>query len=363
MKVCYTLSYKSPHYVRTQYLLQLMDKMPNVEVLRAINTHKGVARYFETIAKLISIRILEKPDVYILGFRGTEIYWLVRLITVGKPLIFDEFLNPYLWMIEEHAKLKPKWLFGPMVSVYEKFILRTADAILSDTKLHARYSYENFGGDPDKFTTIYVGTDENTWQKHNVKRDPKKFKVFFYGTVLPLHGFETIIEAAGMLGGRPIEITLVGGANKKAKMKKLLQEIKSRNLTNVVHLPWVEWGDLPRYVSEADLCLGGPFGGTPQGKRVITGKTFQFMSIAKPVLIGKIDEDVGFVDKKNCLIVDQASPKDLAEAIVWAYENRSKLEKIGERAGELYWSRFSQEAQTNILAEVIDHVRGSINTR
>lgn len=356
IKVAYVLSYKQPDYIRTRFLLQSIKKLPRVELFTAINSSSGVLRYLQTIMKLLRIRLLVRPDVYVLGFRGTEIYWLVRLITFGKPLIFDEFLNPYLWIVEEHQKIKPKWLIAPIISMYERFILRTADAILSDTNLHAKYSYENFGGDPKKFTTLYVGTDEEVWKPHKVDRDDKKFKVFFYGTVLPLHGFHVIVEAASMIKDKPIEITLVGGANKKAKMKKIIEDIKSRNLSNVIHLPWVNFHDLPRYVSEADLCLGGPFGGTPQAQKVITGKTFQFMSISKPVLIGRVDEEVGFVDKVNCLIVDQASPSELAKAILWAYENRDKLDDIGKRAGELYWKRFSQEAQTNTLEKVIERV-------
>jgi glycosyltransferase involved in cell wall biosynthesis len=357
MKVAYILSYKYPDYVRTRYLLKLLDAIPNTRVHKAINSKRGVVRYFQTMAKLLAIRFRHKPDVYILGFRGAETYWLVRLITAGKPLIYDEFLNPYLWTIEEHGKFGPKNPVSWPVWLYVGFTLRTADAVLSDTELHARYSYENFKIDPGKFTTLYVGTDEELFQVATEKKVSKKgesFNVFFYGNFLPLHGIEIIVEAAERLANFPIKFTIIGGANRKSDMKRFLNVIKSKGLTNVVHLAWVAMEELPKYIDQADLCLGGPFGNTPQAKLVITGKTYQFLAMGKATIVGQVNEHVGFKDKENCLIVRQGSAEALADAIRWAQAHTKELEAIGTRGKELYLAVFSQEAQVDKLNLVLE---------
>ena len=49
--------------------------------------------YFRT-TKLINIRIRHNPDYYILGFREHEIFWIVRLLTARKYLIFDSLISP-----------------------------------------------------------------------------------------------------------------------------------------------------------------------------------------------------------------------------------------------------------------------------
>ena len=115
------------------------------------------------------------------------------------------------------------------------------------------------------------------------------------------------------------------------------------NLQNVIHEEWIEYDQLPQMISACDVCLGGPFGNTGQANRVITGKTFQFLAMGKPTIIGKITNDYGFEDKLNCLLVDQGNENQLAAGILWCFENQDKLSTIGQNACALYKNNFSVE--------------------
>src|SRR3546814_19662192 len=70
------------------------------------------------------------------------------------------------------------------------------------------------------------------------------------------------------------------------------------------------------------------------------GKTFQFLAMAKPVIVGKINEPAGFKDKSNCILVNQGNGKEIAQAIQWCYENREILKDIGAEAKKLYDDKF-----------------------
>ncbi|MEZ4646187.1 MAG: hypothetical protein R3E31_26280 [Chloroflexota bacterium] len=89
IRVCYILSYYFPAYVRSQTIIDGLRKIPEVEVYTAVNTTTNFWRYAQTCINLLKIRIQHQPDQYILGFRGYELYWLIRLLTIGRPLIFD----------------------------------------------------------------------------------------------------------------------------------------------------------------------------------------------------------------------------------------------------------------------------------
>ncbi len=353
VKIAYILSYKYPNYIRTQFLLQTMATIPDAEVLKAINSHKNILRYPETLIRLLWLRLKHRPDVYMLGFRGTEIYWPVRLLTLGKPLIYDEFLSPYLWIVEEHKKFKPGSFGARLVKTYAKSLVKSSKLVLSDTDAQADYSSEKLGVRRDKYLTLYVGTDEKLFKPLKQVKT-KDFVVLFYGYFLPLHGMKYIVEAAKKLKNqRNIKFIIAGGATREKDLNEFLNSVRKFGLTNIEHHDWINYEDIPKYIAKADLCLGGPFGDTPQAQKVITGKTFQFLAMAKATLIGQVKESVSFIDGKNCLIVPQGSGEAIAEKIVWAYNNKDKLEAIGKQGQALYKEKFSQAAQRPKLEQAL----------
>ena len=343
ISVCYVLSYYSPRYVRTETLVKALQKIKIVKLYQARNSSKNFRRYFETIWKLIIIRLLHNPQRYILGFRGYEIFWIVRLITLGKYLIYDHMMSPYDSLVNEKKKIREKSLLGRIIYFYEKTILHSADLILTDTEVHAQYFHGLFDLPFKKIATIPVGADEDVFQ---LGISPKRtadlaiLEVLYYGSFLPLHGMDIILKAASLLRDKPIHFTLIGG--NRLDLSEFHNMIKQLELNNVTHIDWVEYDELPQYIAHADLGLGGPFGNTGQAGRVITGKTFQFLAMAKTAVVGLYNGgDDGFENKVNCLQVPLGDEMALADALSWALEHRKNLKQIGQLGYELYQSKYS----------------------
>lgn len=348
-KVCYVLSYRAPDYIRTRVLVQALEQMDDVELYKAINTRIGFLRYGQTLAKVLYIRLRYNPDVYILGFRGQEIFWPVRLVSLRKKLIFDEFVNMYSWIVEEKKIVAKNSILARLIKRYNSLILNKAGLILEDTNLSAEYSSRVHHINLSKYSTVYVGADESVF--HPMKTPKKKtdrLEVFFYGTMLPLHGIEHILAAAELLKSEKLRLTVVGGGRKK---KYIEDKIKKSDLNNIRYFEWVEFSKIPTMINDSDICLGGPFGDTSQAARVITGKTFQFLAMGKPIIASKT-ENIGFVDKKNIIFCERGSAKSLAEALKWALDNRNKLEDIGRNGARLYKEKFS-EKQIKVQVEKV----------
>lgn len=344
ISVCYILSYYSPQYIRTTTLVQALQHIHNIDLFQARNTSKGVVRYWQTLVKLIVIRIKFNPQYYILGFRGYELFWPVRMITFGKTLIFDHMMSPYDSLINEKKTFKADSMIARCIYYYEKIILKFSDNIITDTALHKFFFQETFGIDNEKITAIPVGADELLGQlKNNINPyNNQCFNIIFYGSFLPLHGVNIILQSALELRNLPIQFTLIGG--NRIDLTEFNQFIKQHALKNINHIEWVEFQDLAGYIQFADVGIGGPFGNTGQAKRVITGKTFQFLAMKKPVIIGEVDMETGFVNQDNCLLIPQASPEKLSQSILWAYEHKDALDRIAQRGYELYVSRYSVAA-------------------
>lgn len=350
IKVCYILSYRCPNYVRTKTLIAALKRIDNVAFFEAVNTTKGIFRYVQTLYKLLAIRVTIKPDYYILGFRGYEIFWIVRILTIGRPLIFDHMMSPYDSLLNERKIFKKNSPIKKLIYFYEKSILKYSDVILTDTIIHREYFANLFKEKQEKIYAVHVGTDEELFKNLPSGNEVKKkdlFEVFFYGTFLPLHGIDIVLKAASIVKDRPIRFTIIGG--KKKNLQDFYEMKKRLKIENVIYKEWIDYEQLPRIISKADICLGGPFGNTGQARRVITGKTFQFLAMGKPTVIGRIDEDYGFKDKKNCLLVSQGNGRKLAKTILWCLENQEKLSQIGRKGLELYRTKFS-----------IDHIKEAL---
>jgi glycosyltransferase involved in cell wall biosynthesis len=156
-----------------------------------------------------------------------------------------------------------------------------------------------------------------------------------------LHGLDVILNAAKSLEDFPIKFVIVGGRGKRKALREFKEKMGDLGLQNIEYHEWLDFEELPKYIKGADLCLGGSFGGTPQARRVVNGKTYQFLAMGKPTVIGKIDEDFGFIDKKNCLLVEQADYNSLKEKLLWCYENRGLLGEIGLSGRELFVGNYS----------------------
>ncbi len=355
LRVCYVLAYRCPNYVRTLAILAALTRIEGLAVSRAVNTHRGFYRYFQTIAKLLRVRFRENPDVYILGLRGFEIFWPVRLITRGKPLIFDQMMSPYDSLVNERCLFRRGGLLDKLTFAYERSLLRASDLVLTDTPLHRNYLSELFGIPGSKIHAVPVSTDETLFLRPDPlpssPPDEGLLHILFYGSFLPLHGIPIILAAARGLSDQPVRFTLIGG--ERRGIRQLEETMKNERLHNVVHRAWVDFDQLPGWIERADLCLGGPFGDTGQGRRVITGKTFQCLAMGKSTVVGEIEGDHGFIDRDNCLLVPQGDAEALSRAILWALHHRDRLPVIGRRGQELYQRRYSIDCVKACLLNIL----------
>lgn len=343
LKLVYVLAYRAPDYIRSQSLLQALSGCPDIELLVVRNRITGIGRYIEAWRALRRLLKTHAPDVYILGFRGYEIFWPVRWLARRKPLVLDALMSPSAALRGEN---KAGWLgrlLAPAMHCLERSILHHADLVLTDTAQHAAFYETQFGLPKKAILALPVGAVETSALSKVTKEigaPETGFSVLFYGSMLPLHGIDTIVSAAAQVSDLPIRFDFVGGSAQQAQ--RLQNLCSTYGVTRYTHRAWVPLSELIAIdIPRADLCLGGPFGGTPQARRVITGKTSQCLALGKATIIGTIDEATGFLDRDNCLLVPQGDAAALATALRWSFNHRDMLLDIGHRGQALYNERLS----------------------
>jgi glycosyltransferase involved in cell wall biosynthesis len=346
-KVAVITCYKDPDYVRATVLRSAVKNLPDTKLITVKNRFRSPLRYPEVLLRLIWLRLVRRPDVYLVTFRGYEVLPLVTAIAVGKRVIFDEFINPLEWAVYEHRKLRDQGIIAKLIKSFYRFCLDRTEIILADTQSHANYSSQLMGIPVERYAVIPVSTDESVFQPQGYQPTPPSFTVFYYGSMLPLHGLNYVIEAALLLKNTPeIDFFLIGGG---AQTEAEINAARQKG-AHIMYKSRVPFKELATLAAEASLCLGGPFGNTLQSSMVVTGKTFQFLCAGLPVLVGETQEHELFRDQENCLIVPQGNAQALAEKIRWAYENKDKLESIGQAGRQVYVKHYSNSTVAEKLA-------------
>jgi glycosyltransferase involved in cell wall biosynthesis len=356
MKIAIITCYFDPDIVRARSLRAALDTLPGVEVVVVKNSTTGMLRYPQILWRLWRTKHQTRPDVYLLTFRGQEILPLVLWLAGKKPVWFDEYIVPIAYATgEKHvSSLKIKvFYFLARVSVpFYKRWLRHCTVILTDTKAHAELSSRVSAVDRSKYLAVPVGTDEHVFTPAASSAPRGKFQVFYYSTGMqPLHGIPVVMAAAEQLKDNPHIEFFVGGG--KRPMEHLAQIAQTRG-ARVKYARWIPFEDLMVTTNNSAVCLGGPFGDTPQAHHVITGKTYQFLACARPVIIGASDAtNEYFIDKHNALVVPQGNAAALAKAITWAYEHPETLAYIAVQGRKLYEQEFSTQAIARILQPLV----------
>lgn len=339
MKVSVVTCYKHTNYVRGVTLREAIERVPDVNLCIITNSHTNFLRYPEVLGKILWNRLSVHPDTYLLTFRAYEILPLTIALIGRKKLIYDEFINPLEWLNEERKEWWTTLIPKKLLFRFYRLLLKRCQVVLTDTSAHASHSARMMRLPKSKFASIAVGADESLFYPKNITPSTN-FSVFYYGSMLPLHGLDVVIKAAMLLSGEDIEFTLAGGDTRTLEMITIAKQAGA----NITHHTWLPYDQLTDYAQQAHLVLGGPFGNTPQANMVVTGKTYQFLASRTPVLIGQTIASNQFVDGQNCLSVPLGDAPALADKILWATKHPRQLETIASEGYELYKQNFSYPA-------------------
>lgn len=354
-KILVVTCYFDPDYVRARTLRSALARLPGVEVVVVKNSAKGLLRYPQTMWRLWQAKRRQKPDVYLLTFRGQEILPFVLLLAGKKPVWFDEFIIPLAWASQEKHRLSPaialqKVLARVMAVPYKRW-LRRCTLLLADTAADADISARLSGVPRSKYVVVPVGAEEELFTPRRTLNPPSKtFEVFFCGNMRPLYGLEHVLRAAELLKHESVHFQIAGG---KQQAESDVMAAKACG-ANIDYVRWLPYEQFPDTMRKAGVCLAGPFGDTPQAHRVISGKTYQMLACAAPTIVGESPAtNAVFHHKKDTLLVPQAAPRALASLILWARDHPDKLQEIGRQGRALYEKELSVAAIARILRPLV----------
>ena len=351
MKVAVVTCHNQPDYIRAVTLRQAVIAQRDISPRIIKNRSRGILRYLEMMLRVTWLRLRYNPDIYILTFRGYELLPFMTLITVGKKLIYDELINPIEWLQEARTERWAKLIPQKPLKQFNRLLLSRCQTVITDTAAHTDYVRKLMNLPAKLFVDLPVGTDETMFHKKASAKSAKKgaFRVFYYGSMLPLHGLDIVLQAAEQLTDFAITFTIIGG---KRNMAERIADAQARGV-HITYKSYVPFSEIPSEIAKADVCLAGPFGDTTQATHVLTGKAYQFLAAGAVTVIGQNKASSQFHNQKNALVVPLGNAKALADTLRWAYTHQGKLPAIAAAGHDTYSHYYSSTILAKKMAQIL----------
>jgi glycosyltransferase involved in cell wall biosynthesis len=171
------------------------------------------------------------------------------------------------------------------------------------------------------------------------------------------HGLETILEAATKLQQRTPEIVFLM-MGEGAEKDRIMALARHRDLNNVRFIDQQPREKVPAYISASDVCLV-PLRKNELFKTVIPTKMLEFMSCARPVILGVDGQALGILEEARAgLAIEPENSVALANAICYLRENRKIAREMGWRGREHIVRKFSRQHTAEKYIHILEQMLG-----
>lgn len=262
-----------------------------------------------------------RPDITYIPYPAVGLLWLLSFFGkrwLSDRIVVDAFISLYDTIILDRKLYSATSLLARLLWRIERRAYRFADLVIVDTAESASHLAELFSLPPALFCACPLSTDETVLQPqpypvlspagNNISNG--KCRILFIGTMIPLHGIDTIVACARLLEDDPLTITVIGNGQQGASVSAAGGNIH-----------WLrEWVDSPgiaQVIAEADVCLG-IFGATDKADRVLPYKIYAYSRVGRAVITAAtpcLTNLTRELDYSPFILVPVADAEALAEAI------------------------------------------------
>jgi glycosyltransferase involved in cell wall biosynthesis len=250
------------------------------------------------------LALLRRPnidfDALLVGYPGHLDLLAAKRVACGKPIVFNPLVSLADTLVDDRGRFARGSLTARALRTIDRAAFRAPDLVVADTQAHAAF-FRELGA--RRVEVCLVGAEERVFAPG--WRQPVDFTCLFVGKLIPLHGLDTILEAARR--APELQFRIIGSG----QLESLLRDRPA----NVERRDWVEYERLPEELHRC-ACALGIFGTSPKARRVIPNKVFQALACGVPVVTADTPAARELLtDGESALLVPPADADALVEAL------------------------------------------------
>lgn len=367
-----------PHY-RTQNLIKyLLDYGYNVHYNSIRNQifigKTGLRRLlriffliFEFFVKSItSIYYIIISDVVILPAMCNKFQSELKIAKIfKKPIITDFYLSMYDTEVLDRMKYGVNSYQAKKLKKIDKNCIKYASQTIFLNSSEAEY-YLNLLEIPFNnqiHNIIPLCVEESIKCKvsyFSENMEKRTFNICWWGTYIPLHGLENIIDACKVLFTNydlNFHIYLFGTNDIQARpYKNLIQDSGVESFITIDNTKTFKNGKLGEFLhNNCDLVLGN-FGNSEKAKNVLVNKLIDGVAMKAPVLTGESKAPLEFFSNNEIYYCKNSGEAIAKEIFNISQENKESIIKRVNRAYSVFENNFSISAYRNSIRKIIDKI-------
>lgn len=347
----------------SRYSISLV--FPNFYLKKGVDKSSFIAKFLVRFHLIeLFIKAAFADVIYLLPL-NTSLITNAILVSklLNKKLIAEIHVSLYDTFVEEKEKYRGGNQKAKLEIRRDRLALTKPDYVISTSNHEPIYWEKNLGIDFDrnKLSVAPIFSSSIPMHKRNFMQDGV-LRICWWGTFVPLHGLDRILQAMKLLKEREVRFTcnLFGIDNPSSSI--YAERIRSDKLDSHVFLRKdLTFFDnsLPQYLIEnCDLALG-IFGNTCKAYNAVPTKLIEALSIGIPTLTMNSPALAEFFDPQTDFWACEPLPVSIAEMIMKIIDGRTysvNWAQTRQKVLGTFSTTQYQRVVSQILGEIADNV-------
>ena len=278
------------------------------------------------IIKQLTKEINIKGDIYILlPFSKNQ---FIKNFFKRDKIINDFFISNYDTYVFDRKKITKKNPRAWWKYLQDWINFRYSKYLLSDTLEHFKYWERLFGEFKGKHFVLPVLADKMIYYPNEEVLNHEKIKILFYGSFIPLHGIDIILDAFKILEDKNIkyEANIIGNGQMFQEMSEKFNQLNLKNVK--MDGKFINESDLANEIRQSDIILG-IFGESIKAQSVVPNKVYQSLASKKATITMKSKAINEFFTSEEIITCE---PNDLAlsNSIINLMKDKTLMDNIAQ---------------------------------
>lgn len=220
----------------------------------------------------------------------------------------------------------------------EKRIVKKVDRIIVVVE-EQKERLTRLGVDPQRITIVSNTVSLADFRiSDNLLKVKQRFSndylITYAGGLTENRGIDTLIIAFAKINLKipSAKLLLIGKGRQQRYLEKMVRLYKIAD--KVIFTGWIDFDKVPDYIATSDICVI-PQPANNHANTTIPHKLFQYMSLAKPVIVSNAIPLARIVKECKCgEVFESDNPEDLAISILKVYNSEKKYGANGKKSVE-----------------------------